>query len=44
MIQQGQVFKLKAKGADGSAAVGVPVPARRARLGAAAGGRVRDAG
>jgi hypothetical protein len=32
MWQQGRVFKLKVKGRDGSAAVGVPLPARGARL------------
>ena len=42
MWQQGQVFKLKAKGRDGSAAVGVPLSARGARLGEAAGGRIRE--
>jgi hypothetical protein len=45
MWQQGQVFKLKAKGREGqgrSAAVGIPLSARGARLGEAAGRRIRD--
>lgn len=42
MIQQGQVFKLKAKGSRRSAAVGVPISAGRTGITAAAGGWVRE--
>jgi hypothetical protein len=42
MWQQGQVFKLKAKGREGQPLWGVPLPARGARLGEAAGRRIRD--
>jgi hypothetical protein len=42
MIQQGQVFKLKAKGAGRSAVVGVPVSVRRAGIGEAASRRIRE--
>jgi hypothetical protein len=41
MWQQGQVFKLKVEGRGRAAPLGVPVPARGAWLGEAAGGRVR---
>lgn len=42
MWQQGRVFKLKGEGERRSAAVGVPLPTRGARLDEAAGRRVRD--
>jgi hypothetical protein len=44
MIQQGQVFKLKATGGDGEAVVGVPLSGRRPRFDEAAGGRVQHQG
>ena len=42
MIQQGQVFKLKTKGAEGQPLWAVSVPARRSRFGETAGRWVRD--
>jgi len=42
MWQQGRVFKLKVNGRDGSAAVGYRYRLEGARLGEAAGRRIRD--
>ena len=44
MIQQGQVFKLKARSADRGASVGLPVSPCRSRFGEVAGGRVWQQG